>query len=176
MGETMEAIGYKTDVRSRAGDYVSDKKNKVTGAVSGAKDSVSSAVSRAVPSREGVKHQTQRVADGARANPIGLAVGSAAIGFLVGLVVPSTRVEDERIGDVADRMKDKVSEAGHEAVERGRTVAQEARDAAVEVVRERGGQETKDLAGGLAGRESSNPETGFETETQSGRASTGQPT
>ena len=125
MGETMEAIGYKTDVRSRAGDYVSGKKNKVTGAVSGTKDSVSSAVSRAVPSREGIK--------------------------------------------------DKVSEAGHEAVERGRTVAQEAKDAAVEVVRERGGQETRDLAGGLAGRESSNQEAP-QSEIQSGRASAGQPT
>ena len=139
MGETMEAIGYKTDVRSRAGDYVSDKKDKVTGAVAGAKDSVSSAVSRVVPSREGIKHQSQRVASSAQSNPIGLAVGAAAAGFLVGLVVPSTRVEDERIGDAADRMKDKISDAGHEALDRGRTVAQEAKDAAVETVRERGG-------------------------------------
>jgi Protein of unknown function (DUF3618) len=174
MGETMEAIGYKTDVRSRADDYVSDKKDKVTGAVSGAKDSVSSAVSRAVPSREGIKHQSQRVAESARANPIGLAVGAAAAGFLVGLVVPSTRVEDERIGDVADRMKDKISDAGHEALDRGRTVAQEAKDAAVETARERGGQETQDLMGSLSGRESSDSEAdNSDSDSQSERASAG---
>ena len=176
MGETMEAIGYKTDVSARAGDYVSDKKDTVTGAVSGAKDSVSSAVSSVVPSREGIKHQSQRVANGARANPIGLAVGSAAVGFLVGLVVPSTRVEDERIGDVADRMKDKISDAGHEALDRGRTVAEEAKDAAVETARERGGQETQDLKDSLSGRESSDSQTdGSDSDGQSERASAGPP-
>jgi ElaB/YqjD/DUF883 family membrane-anchored ribosome-binding protein len=175
MGETMEAIGYKTDVGSRAGDYVTDTKDKVTGAVSGAKDSVSSAVSRVVPSREGIKHQSQRVADSARANPIGLAVGSAAVGFLVGLVVPSTRVEDERIGDVADRMKDKLSDAGHEALDRGRAVAQEAKDAAVETVRERGAEETKDLTGSLTGHEGSDSAAeGSDMQSQPERQSAGQ--
>ena len=38
LGETMEAIGYKTDVRARADDFVSEKKDKVTGKVAGAKD------------------------------------------------------------------------------------------------------------------------------------------
>jgi hypothetical protein len=159
MGETMEAIGYKTDVRSRAGEYVSDKKDKVSGAVSGAKDSVTSTVSRVVPSRDGIKHQSRRVADSARANPIGVAVGAAAAGFLVGLAVPSTRVEDERIGEAADRVKDKISDAGHEALERGREVAQEAKDAAVETARERGGQQTQDLMESLSGRKSSDTET-----------------
>jgi ElaB/YqjD/DUF883 family membrane-anchored ribosome-binding protein len=176
MGETMEAIGYKTDVRSRAGDYVSDKKDKISGAVSGAKDTVSSSVSRVAPSREGIKHQSRRVADGARANPIGLAVGSAAVGFLVGLLVPSTRVEDERIGDAADRMKNKISEAGHDALERGRTVAEEAKDAAVETMRERGGEETHDLVGNLTGRETTGSQNDDpDSESQSERASAGQP-
>ena len=176
MGETMEAIGYKTDVRSRADDYVSDKKAKVTGAVSGARDSVSSAVTRVVPSREGIKHQSQRVASTFQSNPVGMAVGAAAVGFLVGLVVPSTRVEDERIGDVADRMKDKISDAGQEALDRGRTVAKEAKDAAVETARERGGQESQDLMGSLSGRESSDSRTdGSDSDGQSERAAAGPP-
>jgi ElaB/YqjD/DUF883 family membrane-anchored ribosome-binding protein len=151
MGETVDAIGYKTDVRGRAGDYVSEKKDKVTGTVSGVKDSVASTASRVVPSREGIKHQSQRVASTAQSNPVGMAVGAAAFGFLVGMLVPSTRVEDEHVGGVADRMKEKVSDAGHEALERGREVAQEAKDSAVETMRERGLEETQELASSLRG-------------------------
>jgi ElaB/YqjD/DUF883 family membrane-anchored ribosome-binding protein len=151
MGETMETIGYKTDVGARTGDYVSEKKEKVTGTVSGVKDRVASTASRVVPSREGIKHQSQRVANTAQSNPVGTAIGAAAVGFLVGMLVPSTRVEDERVGGVSDRMKEKVSDAGHEALDRGREVAQEMKDSAVETVRERGGEEAKELASSLRG-------------------------
>jgi ElaB/YqjD/DUF883 family membrane-anchored ribosome-binding protein len=151
MGETMDAIGYKTDVRARTGDYVSDKKDKVAGTVSGVKDRVASTASRVVPSREGIKHQSQRVASSAQSNPVGMAVGAAAVGFLVGMLVPSTRVEDERVGGIADQMKEKVSDVGHEALERGREVAQEVKDSAVETVRERGHEETQELAASLRG-------------------------
>src|SRR5687768_13611472 len=151
LGETIDAIGYKTDVRGRAEDYVSEKKDKVTGTVSGVKGRVASTASRVVPSREGIKHQSQRVASTAQSNPVGMAVGAAAAGFLVGMLVPSTRVEDERVGGIADQMKEKVSDVGHEALERGREVAQEVKDSAVETVRERGGEEAKELATSLRG-------------------------
>src|SRR5687767_10051766 len=112
MGETVEAIGYKTDVRARTGDYVSDKKDKVAGTVSGVKDRVVTTASHVVPSREGIKHQSQRVANTAQSNPVGMAVGAAALGFLVGMLVPATRVEDASVGGIADQMKEKVSDAG----------------------------------------------------------------
>ena len=39
MGETMEAIGYKTDVRARTEDFVSEKKkDKVTERVASAEE------------------------------------------------------------------------------------------------------------------------------------------
>jgi len=151
LGETMEAIGYKTDARARADDYVAEKKDQVTAKVSGAKDSVTSALSGAVPSREGIKRQSQRVADAAHNNPAGMSVGAAAVGFLVGMLVPSTRVEDERVGEIADRVKEQVSDAGREALERGREVVEQAKDSAVETVRERGREETNELASNLRG-------------------------
>ena len=149
LGETMEAIGYKTDVRARADDYVSEKKNKLTGKVAGAKDTVTSTVSRVVPSREGIKQKSQSLTDTAQSNPIGMAIGAAAVGFLAGMLIPSTRVENEKVGEIADRVKDQASEMGHEALERGKEVAQEAKDAAVETVRERGREETHELASNL---------------------------
>lgn len=151
MGETMEAIGYKSDVKSRAGDFVSEQKDKVTGKVSSAKDTVTSTVTRVVPSREGIKRQTQRVSKTAESNPVGMTVGAAAVGFLVGMLVPSTRVEDERMGEIADRVKDQASDVGHEALERGKEVVQEAKDSAVDTIRERGREETQELASSLRG-------------------------
>ena len=91
MGETVEAIGYKADVKSRTGDYISDKK-----------DAIVSRVTSAAPDAEGVKQGAQRAAGIAQSNPLGLAIGSAAVGFVVGLVLPSTRVEDEKIGEFSE--------------------------------------------------------------------------
>lgn len=146
LGETAEAIGYKSDVKSRAGDWVSDKKDAVTSHVSDAKDKVTGAM----PDTEQAKSQAHRGMRIARENPIGLAVAGAAAGFLVGLATPSTRMEDERMGDAADRLKDAAKEAGQEAVERGKQVAQEA----TETVKETGKEHGQEFASNLQERAS----------------------
>jgi hypothetical protein len=79
-------------------------------------------------------------------NPLGLAVGAVALGFLAGLVVPSTRVENERLGPVADQVKDKVKETGQEALDRGKQVAQEVASTATETAKEK----TQEHGQGLA--------------------------
>jgi gas vesicle protein len=144
MSETVEAVGYKADVPSRAKEAVSDKvetvKSKVSDTATRAKQAVAGTTSRvgeATPGRGEVSRQGRRVAGLAKENPLGLAIGAAAVGFLAGLVVPSTRVEDERLGPVADQVKDKVKETGQEALERGRQVAQEVASTAADTARER---------------------------------------
>jgi ElaB/YqjD/DUF883 family membrane-anchored ribosome-binding protein len=164
MSETVEAVGYKADVPSRAKDKVSQKmedvkskvsdtatraKEAVVGTTSRAGDSVSEAASRvgdATPSGGDVKQTTRQVAGIARENPLGLAIGAAAIGFLAGLAIPSTRVEDERLGPVADQVKDKVKETGQEAFDRGKQVAQEAASAATETATQSAQEHGQDLA------------------------------
>jgi ElaB/YqjD/DUF883 family membrane-anchored ribosome-binding protein len=152
MTDTVEAVGYKADVPSRAKDAVSEKvenvKSKVSDTATRAKEAVSGTTSRvgdATPSRGEVRQQTRRVAGLAQENPLGLAIGAAAVGFLAGLAVPSTRVEDERLGPVADQVKDKVKETGQEALDRGRQVAQEVAGTAKEKAQEHG-QELADSA------------------------------
>jgi ElaB/YqjD/DUF883 family membrane-anchored ribosome-binding protein len=164
MSETVEAVGYKADVPSRAKEAVSDKvenvkskvsdtatraKEAVVGTASRAGDSVSEAASRvgdATPERGEVKQTTRRVAGIARENPLGLAIGAAAIGFLAGLAVPSTRVEDEKLGPVADQVKDRVRETGQEALDRGRQVAQEVASTATETARSSAQEHGQELA------------------------------
>jgi hypothetical protein len=153
MSETVEAVGYKADVPSRAKEAVSDKVESVKSAVSGtatrAKEAVTGATDRVgevTPSGGEVKQQARQVAGLARENPLGLAIGAAAIGFLAGLVVPSTRVEDERLGPVADQVKDKVKETGQEALDRGKQVAQEVASSATDTARQSAQEHGQGLA------------------------------
>ena len=153
LGDTVDALGYKADVKTRAKESVSGKmdtlKSKVTGAretvresVVGAKDSVA----EATPSGGEVKHKARRAKGIAEENPIGLAVGGLAVGFLAGLLIPSTRVEDEKVGPVADRVKERATETGQQALERGKQVAQDVAEQAKETATESGREHAQEVA------------------------------
>jgi gas vesicle protein len=164
MSEMVEAIGYKADVPSRAKDKVSQKmedvkskvsetatraKEAVTGTTSRVEDAASGTAARvgeATPTGGEAKQQAKRAVGLAKENPLGLTVGAVALGFLAGLVVPSTRVENKRLGPVADQVKDKVKETGQEALDRGKQVAQEAASSAAETVKQEGREHGQDLA------------------------------
>jgi ElaB/YqjD/DUF883 family membrane-anchored ribosome-binding protein len=164
MSETVEAIGYKADVPARAKETVSETvdnvKAKVSGTATRAKEAVTGSTSRATdaaggtasrvaeatPSKGEVKQATRRAAGLAKENPLGLAIGAAAIGFLAGLAVPSTRVEDEKLGPVADQVKDKAKETGQEALDRGKQVAQEVAGTAADTAKERAQEHGQELA------------------------------
>ena len=118
MGDTVEALGHKTDVPGRAKEAISTRVDTV-------KDKVPSA---------------GQAKGAARENPLGLAVGAAAVGFVAGMLIPSTRIEDEKIGPMADQVKDKARETGQEALERGKEVARQTADTAKEASREQAGE------------------------------------
>jgi gas vesicle protein len=67
----------------------------------------------------------------AQQNPLGLAIGAAAVGFLVGMLIPATEIEDQRIGPVADQLKSQARQSGQGAIEQGKQVAQETAQVAV---------------------------------------------
>jgi hypothetical protein len=153
MSDTVEAVGYKADVPSRAKEAVSEKvenvKSKVSDTATRAKEAVVGTASRAgdaTPSTGEVKQKTRQVAGMAKENPLGLAIGAVAIGFLAGLAVPSTRIEDEKLGPVADTVKDKVKETGQEALDRGKQVAQDVAGTAAETARQSAQEHGQELA------------------------------
>jgi len=123
MGETMDAIGYKTDVRSRAKESVQEKTSRFKSKISGA-----------TPDSGQVKDGAQQAVGVAQENPIGLAVGALAVGFVAGMLIPSTRVEDEKLGPKADEIKQQAKDTGQEAIEKGKQAAADAADAAKESV------------------------------------------
>jgi hypothetical protein len=137
MGETVEAIGYKADVKSRVKDDIAEKKDAVVSRVSGA-----------MPDGEQVKSGARKVGV-SKQNPLGLGIAAVAAGFVVGTLLPSTDVEDERLGEMSDQVSDKAREAGQEALERGKDVAREAVDSAKDTVDEQTGSQAKEMASSL---------------------------
>jgi hypothetical protein len=145
MGDTVDAIAYKADVKERAKDSITDRKDRAVETISNTKDRLVGSVNDATPSTGEVKQGARRAASVAQENPLGLAIGGVAAGFLVGMALPSTRVEDERMGAVADQAKEKAREAGQEAVERGKTVVQETAQKATDAARETTQQQAQEL-------------------------------
>jgi ElaB/YqjD/DUF883 family membrane-anchored ribosome-binding protein len=134
MGETVDALAYKSDVKGRAKDSVNDKVDSIKSVFVGAKDSAADAT----PSTGDVKQAARRGKGIAQENPLGLAIGAAAVGFLAGLLVPTTRIEDEKIGPMADTIKDQAKETAQVALDHGKDAAQEAAQAATQAVKETG--------------------------------------
>ena len=90
MGDTVEAIGYKTDVKTRAKENVQGKVDGVRERITG----VTGSVSDATPSGGDVKQGAKRAVTVAESNPIGLGIAALAGGFLLGMLLPTTKVED----------------------------------------------------------------------------------
>src|SRR5918997_6804438 len=148
MGETVDALGYKTDVKARAKDSIQDKKESVMGVASSAKERLVGAgqsVGDATPDKQQVKQKARRAKSVAEENPLGLAIGAVAVGFLAGTLLPSTRVEDERLGELSDEVIERAKETGQEALERGKQVAQEEAQSTPETAKESGQQHADEL-------------------------------
>src|SRR5215216_5218549 len=151
MGETVDALSYKADVKSRARDSIQEKKESAKESLMGTKDSIKSKVvgttdrvGDAAPDREQVRQNARQAVGIAQENPLGL--GSIAAGFIVGMLLPSSRVEDQKLGPIADDVKEKAKETGQEALQRGQQVAQEAAQSAQQTVQEKGKEHGQELA------------------------------
>lgn len=134
MGETVEALAYKADVKTRTKDNISGKVDSVKSVFAGATDSVN----EATPSTGEVKQGARQAAGMAKENPLGLAIGAIAVGFIGGLLIPSTNVENEKIGPMADQVKDQVKDTAQTVVDHGKEAAQDAAQAATQAVKETG--------------------------------------
>ena len=142
MGETVSALAYKTDVPGRVRGYAGEKRDAVTGRMSAAKDAIAGSAGDAADSAgEGAR----RTVGMAQENPIGLAIGAAALGFVAGSLIPATRTEKERLGPVATEARQQVSELASEALEHGKQVARDAADAASDAVAESGQEHAEQL-------------------------------
>jgi gas vesicle protein len=106
---------------------------------------VTGTVSDKTPDAGEVKGQAKRAAGVAQENPLGLAIGGIAVGFIAGLLVPTSRLEDEKIGPIAEQVRDQVKQTGQEALEHGKEVAQQAASSAADTAKEAGREHAEEL-------------------------------
>lgn len=156
MGDTVDALAHKTDVRSRVKESFAEKKERLRAQMTG----TTSRIGEATPDGQDVKESAQRAVGVAEENPIGLALGGVAAGFLAGMLLPSTPVEDERLGPIADEMKEKAMEAGQEAVERGKDVADQVAEQALETAKEAGQEQAEAMRPSGGDQEDASPHSG----------------
>ena len=140
MGDTVDAIGYKADVPARVRDDINQRIESVKGtigdAVTGSKKAVRGTVRQASnaagdaldESRDRVgdaAETTRRTASMALENPLGLALGALALGFLGGLLIPVSDVERRSIQPIGDEIAGRAQTAVSEAVDAGKSILNE---------------------------------------------------
>jgi len=141
MGETVDALAYKADVKSRVKESITDRRDRVVDGLKGTTEKVG----EATPDGGQVKDGAHKAVGVAQENPLGLALAGVAGGFLVGMLLPSSRIEDERVGPLADTVKETAVETGQEALDRGKDVAGQVAEKATQGVKE-AGQDALDAA------------------------------
>jgi hypothetical protein len=144
MGDTVEALAYKTDVKARAREKIAEVRDIVTIAtesfVASVREPLDSETTeegaRMANTSSSTSQDWEDEGGLLRRNPLAVAFGAAAVGFLAGLLIPSTPTENERLGPVSDHVKQSARDAAQEAVGRGKAIAADAAASATAAVRE----------------------------------------
>jgi hypothetical protein len=131
VAEDVRNVAENANVVERAKERAQNKIDDVKGAVS---DRMREARAKLDDARDRV--QSMRPMD----NPIGMLIAGLAVGFLIGLALPVTRFESERVRPMAEDMKEKARSTGSEVLRRGGEVIKEtiesARETASSSIRE----------------------------------------
>ena len=122
--------------RATASDTLSSAKERAADLASSARDTASNLASSA---RTTASDVSRRTADGVDANPMAALIGGLALGALAAAVLPRTRKEDERLGELGSRINDTARSAAQVAKDTGLGKLEEMgvnKDAAIDKARE----------------------------------------
>ncbi len=142
MADTTTTGRKKQPLRKRVGAGLKARVQTVKGTVEGATGTLAE-------STAGLRENAVSLR-----NPLGLALGGLAAGFLLGLVIPSTDYEDERLPELREAIVGRGQEIVDDALEHGRAVLDDTIAAATSSAQEHGTQFVTDLqqqAGATAG-------------------------
>ncbi|MDP9025251.1 MAG: DUF3618 domain-containing protein [Candidatus Eremiobacteraeota bacterium] len=155
MGDTVDAIAYKTDVPSRMHDALSDRvdsmKSMITGTVGHVRHGIErtgSRVGESLPDAGEVRDAAGTAIHAIRENPLGLLFGGMAAGFLLGSLLPVSDLENERLGPYGRQIKATAQDAGSHILDQGKAVVRETVEAAKHSVQEHGEQVARSVTAG----------------------------
>lgn len=116
MDETAGALAYKADVPARVRDAVNERISTVKGTMSRVGDRAREANRRAA---RGASRGASMMSE----NPLGVALGALALGFVAGLLVPMSEAERGRIEPVREELIQRAGRVADEAIAAGRDLA-----------------------------------------------------
>jgi len=142
MDKASEMAGQAKDAVTGAADTLRGKAAGIGEAVHGVAETVTHrshefyeqgrSASRRLSHRleAGYRSGAEQFHDACEEYPLGVGLGFAALGALVGLIVPSTRHEDELLGEQSDRLVETAKGIGKETLEQGKQIASRVAEAA----------------------------------------------
>jgi ElaB/YqjD/DUF883 family membrane-anchored ribosome-binding protein len=86
----------------------------------------------------GYHSSAERLENAMEEYPLAVGIGFAALGALIGVLLPRTRREDELLGEQSDQLIKATKEKGEELLERGKVVVQRVSESALEEARQQG--------------------------------------
>ena len=142
-GKVGNALGGAKQSVSQVGDVTSSLTSNVTDTVGGLADKL--------PSGADVKNAAQRGVGIAAENPLGLAIGALAVGFLAGLLAPVTDFEREKVGPIRDDLLDRAQSVGSDVIEHGKQVVQETVQSALQTAQQSAQTHSQQVIGEATG-------------------------
>jgi len=134
-----DVAGSAKHALSNAGDKVSDATDWTKEHASELGNQVSA---KATDLKYTAKRQVRRAKTGfwqtMESNPLMVGAATLALGVIAGLAIPSTDKEDELMGETRDHLFEEVKEAGQQALDKGKHVAEAVADKVKEEARSQG--------------------------------------
>lgn len=127
-------------------DAAHSAREAVSGAASNVREKASDVADRARSRASELKGEARWKARQARtgfwqmmeSNPLAMGAATLALGVLAGLAIPSTRKEDELLGETRDHLVEDLKERGQEVLEKGRHVAESTMETVKQVAQDEG--------------------------------------
>jgi ElaB/YqjD/DUF883 family membrane-anchored ribosome-binding protein len=88
--------------------------------------------------QRGYQSSAAQVENAMEEYPLAVGIGFAALGALIGVLLPRTRQEDELLGEQSDELVRATKEKGEELLERGKAVAQRVSESALQEAQQQG--------------------------------------
>lgn len=153
VAQDVRSVAYNANVVDRAKENIhgriEDAKDAAADRVSDARDRMGDMRDRVADARDALQDRVQGMSWNMSLNPVenpmAMLMAGVALGFLIGMVLPVSRFESQRLGPVADDMKDRVRQARSEVVRRGGEVIKETIDAARETAANSIREQSRDL-------------------------------
>lgn len=145
VAQDVRSVAYNANVVDRAKEQAQQKVDDAKGMVS---DRVQTARDKLLSARDSMRDMAGRAADNMPStgiNPFGMLFAGLALGFLIGMVLPVSRFESERIGPMTEDMKDRMRQAGSEVVRRGGEVIKDTIEASKEAATTSIREQTRDM-------------------------------